>query len=82
MIEFLRGIEKERQGYSIAIFYLHVFACSYYFYKNLPKKNFPKEIIDLFQSFDLDEDEKKRYLITLNSFISSASRFRLSEADW
>ena len=82
MIEFLRGIEKERQGYSKAIFYLPVFACSYYFYIYFPKKNFPKEIIDLFQSFDLDEDEKKRYLITLNSFISSASRFRLSEADW
>lgn len=36
----------------------------------------------MFQSFDLDEDEKRRYLITMNSFISSASRFRLSEAEW
>jgi hypothetical protein len=30
MIEVLRGIEKERQGYSKAIFYLPVFVCSYY----------------------------------------------------
>lgn len=82
MIEYLKGIEKGRRGDSKAIFYLPVFLCSYYFYIYFPKKKFPNEIIDLFQSFGLNEDEKKRYLVTMNSFISSASRFRPSEADW
>ena len=38
MIEVLRGIEKERQGYSKAIFYLPVFVCSYYLYIFSQKK--------------------------------------------
>jgi len=38
MIEVLRGIEKERQGYSKAIFYLPVFVCSYYLYIYSKKK--------------------------------------------
>ena len=73
---------KKRDKGTVKRFFIFLFLCVVITYIYFPKKNFPKEIIDLFQSFDLDEDEKRRYLITMNSFISSASRFRLSEAEW
>lgn len=76
MVECFSHEDKKYEGYSKALFYLPVFVGGYYYYSSYPGKPFPKELIELFDSFELTNKQKESYYIIINSFIAYGGRFR------
>lgn len=81
MISFLKDSKDEGIKINNYIYYLPVFVSSFYYYINCCETidQFPKEVMELFDSLNLTSDEKNDYKEMLSSFLYVAGKYRTIE---